>query len=172
MSLWKSDQSATWGRQKLLRQAHQRKLAGKPLTKAQEQLAKELGIKDPTKYNSKSKMYNGVSYQSQMEAGYAAELDLRIRVGEVKSWKRQVKIPLDINGRPWISHANGEVGVEDGTHIASYFMDFVVHMKDGIYEYVEVKGLELETWRLKYRLFEGIYGELFKRHGWIMRVVK
>ena len=34
--------------------------------------------------------YNGAVYDSKLEAGYAQELDLRIRAKDLKSWERQV----------------------------------------------------------------------------------
>lgn len=98
-------------------------------------------------YGSRSKFgnvkseHNGIQYHSKRECGYAAELDLRLKAKDIKSWERQIKISLDVNGY----------------HIANYFIDFVIHHNDGIKEYVEVKGFETETWKLKWKLFESLY---------------
>lgn len=95
------------------------------------------------KYRNKKAEHNGVSYHSKFEAGYAAGLDIRKKTGDIRSWERQVKIPLDVNGK----------------HIANYFIDFKILHNDGIVEYVEVKGFETDTWRLKWKLFDALYGD-------------
>jgi len=62
------------------------------------------------KFNAVRQTYNGYSYDSTMEAKYAAQLDWRIKAGEVKKWERQHKISLDVNG----------------VHIANYFIEEIV----------------------------------------------
>ncbi len=97
-----------------------------------------------TKYsNVRKQTYNGQNYDSGFEAGYAAELDLRVKAKDIKSWERQVKIPLDVNGY----------------HIANYYIDFIIHHLDGTTEYVETKGLASDVWRMKWKLFEALYGD-------------
>ena len=96
-----------------------------------------------SKYGAKRTEHNGIQYHSKKEAGYAVELDLRLKAGDIKGWERQVKIPLDVNGY----------------HIANYMIDFVITHNDGVKEYVEVKGFETEVWRLKWKLFEALYGD-------------
>src|SRR6476661_2411625 len=93
------------------------------------------------KFGAKSTIYNGIQYHSRKEAGYAAELDLLKKAGEIKDWERQVKISLDVNGH----------------HITNYFCDFLVTMKDGSQELHEVKGFETEIYRLKLLLLEATY---------------
>lgn len=95
------------------------------------------------KYNAKSNVYNGQIYHSKKESAYAAELDLRLKAKEIKSWDRQVKISLDVNGY----------------HICNYYIDFVIKHNDNSTEYVEVKGYETDVWRLKWKLFEALYGD-------------
>jgi hypothetical protein len=95
-----------------------------------------------SKYGNKKTTHGGLLYASKKESAYAAELDLRLRAGDIKSWTRQVRMPLDINGY----------------HIANYILDFVVVLADGTTEYVEVKGFETDVWRMKWRLFESLYG--------------
>ena len=95
------------------------------------------------KYNAQSSNYNGRSFDSKKEAAYAAELDLRKRAGDILDWTPQVKIPLDVNGH----------------HIANYYIDFVVEHPNETREYVEVKGFETDVWRLKWKLFEALYGD-------------
>lgn len=94
-----------------------------------------------SKYNNISHVYNGIAYHSKREAGHAAGLDLLKKAGEIKEWERQVKISLDVNGY----------------HIANYYVDFRVVNKDDSIELHEVKGMELETWKLKRKLLEATY---------------
>ena len=96
------------------------------------------------KYGNKSQTYEGITYASKKEAGFAQELVFRVRSGDVKSWSRQKKISLDVNGY----------------HICNYYIDFVIEHNDGTLEYVEVKGFETEVWRLKWKIFEATYSHL------------
>lgn len=94
-----------------------------------------------SKYKAVKQTYNGYSYDSKMEANYAAQLDLLIKAKEVERWDRQVKISIDIN----------EV------HICNYFMDFEVFYTDGRVEYHEVKGYETDVWKIKWKLAKALY---------------
>jgi hypothetical protein len=96
------------------------------------------------KYNNTPQLYNGNRYDSKKEAEFAKELDLRVKGKDLKSWERQVKIPLTVNGK----------------HITNYYIDFKLTNKDGSIEFVEIKGFETETWRLKWKLFEALIDEI------------
>jgi hypothetical protein len=100
------------------------------------------------KYHSKSTAYNGSVYHSKLEAAYAQELDLRIKGKDIVSWKRQVKLDLKVNGR----------------HITNYYIDFVVLYADGHREFTEVKGLEMELWKMKWAILEATFDESFKQN--------
>lgn len=106
------------------------------------------------KYGAKSTQYGGVYYHSKFEAAYAKELDWRLKAKDIKSWERQVKISLDVNGK----------------HICNYFIDFKVIHNDDSVEYVEVKGFETDVWRLKWKLFEAIFNEI--EPGAVLSIVK
>ena len=93
--------------------------------------------------NVKKQTYDGNKYDSGFEAGYAAELNLRLKAKQIKSWERQIKIPLEVNG----------------FHIANYFIDFVVYHLDDTIEYVETKGLASPVWKIKWKIFEALYSE-------------
>jgi len=93
--------------------------------------------------NAKKQSYNGYIYMSKFEAGYAVELDMRLKSGDIKAWERQVKIPLVVNG----------------FFICNYYVDFLVHHNDGNTEYVETKGYATDVWKLKWKLFEALYSE-------------
>ncbi len=94
-----------------------------------------------SKYKAVKQNYNGYSYDSKLEANWAAQLDLMIKAKEVKKWERQHKISIDI----------------DGIHICNYFIDFKVWFTDGRVEYHEVKGYETEVWKLKWKLSKALY---------------
>lgn len=88
--------------------------------------------------------HNGILYHSKREARQAAELDLLVRAKEIRSWDRQKKVSLDVNG----------------SHITNYVVDFLVQHNDGTLEYIEVKGLPTPEWILKWKLFKAIYPNL------------
>lgn len=98
--------------------------------------------KRKNKYNAKSTEYGGQVYHSKAEAGYAAEIDLRMHAKNpeerVKSWERQVRIPLKAYG----------------VTLYNYYIDFVIYYENGLKEYVEVKGFSTGTWQNKWKHFE------------------
>src|SRR6478736_131002 len=96
--------------------------------------------------------YNGMWFQSKLEANYAKQLDWRIKAGEVKEWKRQHKIDIKVNG----------------VHICNYYIDFVVTLKDRSQQYIEVKGMEQEVWRLKWKLCMALKNEIAPGIEWIV----
>lgn len=93
------------------------------------------------KYGAKKQNYGGILYHSKFEAGYARDLDLMLKAGEILGWSRQIKISLDVNGR----------------HITNYYVDFEIQHKDGTVELIECKGFETEIFRLKRLLLEATY---------------
>lgn len=97
------------------------------------------------KYGAKSCIYEGIAYHSKKEAGYAAELDLRKKAGDITGWERQIKVSLAVNGY----------------HITNYYVDFCLFHKDDSREFVEVKGFETAEWQLKWRLFEALHQQIY-----------
>jgi hypothetical protein len=97
------------------------------------------------KYSAKSQEYNGERYDSKGEAGYAQELDWRIKAGELKSYERQVKVPLVVNG----------------VLICNYYADFIVTTKHDAKELHEYKGLVLPLFQLKWKLLQALKDEIF-----------
>jgi hypothetical protein len=95
------------------------------------------------KFNNIPKRYGGKTYQSTLEANYAAHLDLLKRVKEIQSYEQQKVFRLDINGH----------------HIANYIADFVVIGKHGREEIHEVKGIELAPFKLKWKMMKALYPE-------------
>ena len=100
-------------------------------------------VRRGSKYGAARQRYEGRTYPSKKEAGYAQELDWRKKAGDIKDWKPQVKISLDVNGY----------------HITNYFVDFMVEHTDTSIEYVEVKGFSTDVWRMKWALFEALYSD-------------
>jgi hypothetical protein len=114
------------------------------------------------KYSNNPREYNGIRYQSTLEAEYAAKLDLRVRANEIRSWKRQVEIPLNIKFVDNLPILTDEPELElkkqgiKFLHIANYFMDFIITHNDESLEYVETKGMELQPWQMKFILTQAI----------------
>ena len=107
--------------------------------------------------------HNGSRYDSKWEARYAAELDLKIRLGEVREWKKQVTIEMNakvIDGLPVLTDEKGIDLKKQGVkyyHICNYRIDFVVEHSDGQIEYVEVKGYRTEIFILKHKIFAALF---------------
>jgi hypothetical protein len=84
-------------------------------------------------------------FHSKKERDYAARLDALKKAKDplerVRSWERQVKVPLIVNGKL----------------IANWYCDFLVTFADGHQEFHEVKGFATEVWRLKEKLFRALY---------------
>lgn len=95
------------------------------------------------KYNAKKTSYNGRRYHSALEAAYAQELDWRKKAGEIKEIIPQFKIDIRVSGK----------------HITNYFMDFKVVLNDGKIEMQEVKGMETDLWKIKWRLAIALHPE-------------
>lgn len=104
--------------------------------------------KSGNKYHAKSTMFEGQVYHSKLEAAYASELQLRVKAKDIKSWDRQVKLDLRVNG----------------VHICHYYMDFVITHNDDSKEYVECKGLEMEVWKMKWKILEATFDQYFRVH--------
>jgi hypothetical protein len=78
-----------------------------------------------------------VTYQSKAERDYAAELIFKQKMGLIRSWRRQVRQSLVVNGQK----------------ITTYVIDFEVTEPDGEVRLIEVKGFATELWQLKHKLF-------------------
>ena len=112
--------------------------------------------KSGNKYHAQSTQYEGTTYHSKFEAAYAAALDLSVKAGEIKSWERQVKLDLKVNG----------------IHITNYYIDFVVTHNDGSREFIECKGFATAEWQMKWRLLEATFDQFKQSPDDIMTLVK
>ena len=112
--------------------------------------------KSGNKYHAQSSEYGGSIYHSKFEAGYAQELDLRVKAKDIKSWERQIPLELKINGQK----------------ICTYKIDFVIEHNDGSHEYVECKGFETPEWKLKWKILEATFDEMKEHPDDCITVVK
>lgn len=90
------------------------------------------------KFGAKRRAFQGIRYDSGLEAQCAQELDLRLKAKDIKAVERQVKLSLTAHGK----------------HICNYYIDFIITHHDDSREYLEVKGMELPVWRIKWKLLE------------------
>lgn len=96
------------------------------------------------KYSAKTTQYNGRTYHSKKEAGYAENLHYRLLTHELVEVIPQFKIDLKVNG----------------VHITNYYVDFKVITKNGTVEFHEVKGFETAEWQMKWKLFQALKEEI------------
>lgn len=89
------------------------------------------------KFGARRTEANGRAYASKAEARYAQGLALQQRAGELLFWLEQVPVPLP--GK------------------TKYVVDFVEFWANGTVRFVDVKGVQTETFRLKKRQVEEIY---------------
>lgn len=102
--------------------------------------------KPGNKYQAKGRNYAGMWFDSTFELNVYQDLEWRLKAGEIKEIKRQVKIVLTVNG----------------VHITNYFIDFIVTYNDGSREYIEAKGFETKDWQIKWRLLHALIDEIDK----------
>ena len=79
-----------------------------------------------------------MTYDSRLEARFAALLDQYQRAGMIRSWTRQIPFRMP-----------------DGS---IHRVDFIVFYEDGTFELIEVKGRDLAAGRLKRAVVEDRYG--------------
>ncbi len=89
------------------------------------------------KYGNKTTVVDGIRFDSKKEAAYYEQLKLRQRAGEVHFWLRQV--PVHLPG---------------GT---KYVIDFLVFLRTGEVQFVDVKGRETKEFKIKKREVEHHY---------------
>lgn len=98
------------------------------------------------KYNARKTEYNGVRYDSKLEASVAYELDMRLKAGDFVSVERQHKIKL-------------YVYLPDGSraYLFNYIVDFKCERPDGSVLLVEAKGLETEVFKVKKKILDLVW---------------
>jgi len=96
-----------------------------------------------SKFGNKFEKAGGKIYDSKKEARYSEQLELRRLAGEIKEIIPQFCLRLDVNG----------------FHVANYYVDFRIVLKNGKEQFHEVKGFSTPEWRIKYKLARAIYGK-------------
>jgi len=91
-----------------------------------------------SKYKSIRQTYNGINYDSRLEASRAYELDLMVKAGQIKGYERQFKVDLYVYNK-----------AGDKIPFKSWKVDFCVDNGDGTYTLEEVKGMELPDFKMK-----------------------
>lgn len=103
-----------------------------------------------SKYHNKRTVYEGKTFMSKREAGYARTLDALKHAKDPKekvvSYETQVPFHIELNG----------------IKICKYLADFVVKYKDGHTEVVDSKGYRTDIYKLKKKLVEAQYNILIK----------
>lgn len=89
------------------------------------------------KYNAKQTELDGIKFSSKKEARYYSALKLRVAAGEVVFFLRQTPIHLPGNTK--------------------YVVDFQEFHADGTVHFVDVKGMETATFKLKKKQVEALY---------------
>lgn len=97
----------------------------------------------PNKFGAIRTEYNGYKYDSKFEAGVAAELDLRVRAGDIKGFDKQYKVEM------WAYDKNGKAAMKK-----SHKVDFRIHHNDGSFELYEAKGVSTADYRDRRRWLE------------------
>lgn len=93
--------------------------------------------------NAKKQVVNGFRYDSGFEATYGMFLESELKAKRIKNFDRQINLPLIVNDYK----------------VCDYRIDFIVYHLDNSTEYVEVKGYQTDTWKLKWKLFESLYSD-------------
>ena len=93
-----------------------------------------------SKYRAVRAEFRGETYDSKFEAGVAAQLNIRLRAGEIKAVERQFKIeciPYDCHGEPVLECK------------VTHKVDFRVQENDGTFTLIEAKGPETADYRMR-----------------------
>lgn len=89
------------------------------------------------KYRSIITEYEGIKFHSKLERDYYVYLVNRKKKGEIIFFLRQV--PFDLPGK------------------TKYYVDYEVLEKDGTLRFIDIKGMETQTFKIKKRMVEDIY---------------
>lgn len=115
-------------------------------------LSKALGldVKAGQKFNAKRTELHGITFDSQKEANYYAELLIRVRRGEVEDVQVQPKFPLYVHALATGSPA-AQIGVYRGD-----FRYRVVATREHVV--IDCKGMRTPLYRWKKKHVEAQYG--------------
>lgn len=95
------------------------------------------------KYNARKTEYNGCTYDSKKEAGYAKKLDLlKMANGKDKVLSIERQVPYEM--------------IVNDIKICTYRLDFKVTYPDRV-EHVDVKGMITAIYKLKKKLMKALH---------------
>ena len=97
-----------------------------------------------SKYKAKKTVVDGITFDSKKEADYYCELRMRRCAGEINDFDLQVVFELQPSFK-----CQGKT-----IRAIKYIADFVIHHRDGSEEIVDVKGMRLETYKIKKKMFQ------------------
>ena len=100
--------------------------------------------KQLSKYGNKKTEYLGDIYDSKKEADFAKQLDLMKHAkgrDRVLRYYRQIPYKLEVNGQL----------------ICTYILDFLVEYFDGRKEFIDVKGVRTDIYKIKKKLLKALY---------------
>lgn len=123
-----------------------------------------------SKYNNKKIIFDGIKFDSKVEAAYYRHLNMLVKAGEVIKFEMQVPFIL----QEGFSHPTkrNKSGTPKKIPAMKYVADFLVRYADGTEKVIDVKGMQTQVFRIKARMFVKRYGPLYlvKRNGsfWIM----
>lgn len=86
-------------------------------------------------------IFGGYRYRSKAEADYAANLEVRLDAKDIKAWERAPSFPLIVNGK----------------RCGRYTPDFLVTLRDGTRDLIEVKGWAARDFAFRLKVFEALY---------------
>jgi hypothetical protein len=109
------------------------------------------------KYNSIKTEYNGRTYDSKGEAGYAQHLDALKAAGAIKDWEPQVKFVLLDAPHPWkvVGKAKKPARVK-----VALIADFRVWENDGTCVVKDYKGVLTPVFRLKAAMWMAVFPQI------------
>jgi len=94
-------------------------------------------IRKRSKYNSKIKIVDGITFQSIKEANYYSALKMRVKAGDIEMFLMQ--IPFQLPGN------------------VKYRCDFQEFWKDGTVHFIDVKGMLTKDFIMKKKMVEDLY---------------
>lgn len=96
-----------------------------------------------SKYGARKSEFKGKRFDSKFEAGVAQELERQKLAGDILDYDTQYKVEI------WAYDKNGKPAMKK-----MHKIDFRVHHKDGSFELIEAKGMELPDWKDRRRWLE------------------
>jgi hypothetical protein len=80
-------------------------------------------------------------HRSSLEGRVCDELRLRKIAGDIKDYRREVTLHLELGG----------------VKLGTYRVDFIVEENDGSITYLEAKGIAFPTWKRNWAILQGMH---------------